>query len=90
MFSNNKSIVMTNATLPPNTRVRIGQDHVPSFNATEPPSPVVVNKVPVQSVVDPNIPTGIYALYPSSATLQFINKALYSFTLLITLYVSIK
>ncbi|KAK4516448.1 uncharacterized protein ATC70_011420 [Mucor velutinosus] len=70
MFSYNKSIVMdiSNSTLPPDTRVRIGQYALPPVNETEHSDIMLdVSETPAASFSDPNIPTGIYALYPSDS-----------------------
>lgn len=70
MFSYNKSIVMdtSNSTLPPDTRIRIGQYNLPPVNETEHSDIMLgVSETPTASFSDPNIPTGIYALYPSDS-----------------------
>ncbi|KAL7318871.1 hypothetical protein PS15m_002061 [Mucor circinelloides] len=70
MFSYNKSIVMnnSNATLPPDTRIRIGQYNLSPVNASE-HSDIMLGVIdtPTASFSDPNIPTGIQALYPSDS-----------------------
>ncbi|GAN01065.1 hypothetical protein MAM1_0004d00496 [Mucor ambiguus] len=70
MFSYNKSLVMdiSNSTLPPDTRIRIGQYNLPSVNETEHSDIMLsASETPTASFSDPNIPTGIYALYPSGS-----------------------
>lgn len=70
MFSYKKSIVMdiSNSTLPPDTRIRIGQYSLPPVNETEHSDIMLdVSESPTASFSDPNIPTGIYALYPSDS-----------------------
>jgi len=70
VFSYNKSIVMdnSNATLPPDTRIRIGQYNLPPVNASA-HSDIMLGVIdtPTASFSDPNIPTGIHALYPSDS-----------------------
>ncbi|KAL9537914.1 hypothetical protein MBANPS3_011351 [Mucor bainieri] len=70
MFSYNKSLVMdiSNSTLPPDTRIRIGQFNLPPVNETEHSDIMLgVSETSTASFSDPNIPTGIYALYPSNS-----------------------
>ncbi|KAI8642550.1 hypothetical protein BD408DRAFT_432320 [Parasitella parasitica] len=68
MFSYNRSAMMdnSNATLPPDTRIRIGQYNLPPVNESQHSGIMLgVSNNPTASFSDPNLPTGIYALYPS-------------------------
>lgn len=75
MFSYNKLVVMdnSNTTLPSDTRIRTGQYNLPPVNESE-HSGIMLgvnnnknNNNPTASFSDPNIPAGIYILYPSDS-----------------------
>lgn len=79
MFSYNRSVVFegnnNNKTAPPpptapiiipTDKIRVGQNNLPAPSVSEKHAMVIdVNSTP--STINPNLPTGIYALYPSDA-----------------------
>lgn len=83
MFSYNRSVVFegnnNNKTAPPpptaaiiipTDKIRVGQNNLPAPNVSEKHAIVIdVNSTP--STINPNLPTGIYALYPSNATSKY-------------------
>lgn len=77
MFSYNKSVVFDNSNnktiLIPTDKAKIGQNEPPVPSISEKHGVVIdVNSTP--SSLDPNVPTGIYALYPSVATSKHRNN----------------
>jgi hypothetical protein len=71
MFSYNRSVVFDNSnnktTLVPTDKTKIGQNDPPAPSISEKHGVVIdVNSTP--SSLNPNAPTGIYALYPSAAS----------------------
>ncbi|CEP08416.1 hypothetical protein [Parasitella parasitica] len=92
MFSYNRSIMMdnSNATLPPDTRIRIGQYNTPSVNESEHSGIMLgVSNNPTASFSDPNLPTGIYALYPSVSWHMSVERNLPIISIVLGLVVAI-